>query len=80
MDLAANAKNVYLMMEHRTRDGSPRLLSTCSLPITARGVVKLVATDLGLFAPAGDAFIVRDLAPGVSIDEARAATAAPLKE
>lgn len=80
MDLAASAKNVYLMMEHRTRDGSPRLLATCSLPITARGVVKLVATDLGLFAPTGDAFAVRDLAPGVTLDEVRAATACPVTE
>lgn len=80
MDLAANAKNVFLMMEHRTRDGSPRLLATCSLPVTAKGVVKLVATDLGLFAPTGSAFKVRDLAPGVSIEEVRAATAAPVVE
>ncbi|MCA0278243.1 MAG: succinyl-CoA--3-ketoacid-CoA transferase, partial [Proteobacteria bacterium] len=64
----------------RTRDGSPRLLATCSLPVTARGVVKLVATELGLFAPTGTAFAVRDLAPGVSIDEARAATACPVTE
>lgn len=80
MDLAACAKNVFLMMEHRTRDGSPRLLSLCTLPVTARGVVKLVATDLGLFAPTGEAFAVRDLAPGVSIDEVRAATDAPVTE
>jgi 3-oxoacid CoA-transferase B subunit len=80
MDLAASAKRVFLMLEHRMRDGTPRLLARCTLPITARGVVTLVCTDLGLFAPAGASFAVRDLAPGVTLDEARAATACPLTE
>lgn len=78
MDLAASAKRVFLMLEHRTRDGSPRLLARCTLPITARGVVTLVATDLGLFAPAGEGFALRDLAPGVTLEEVRAATACPV--
>lgn len=80
MDLAASAKRVFLMLEHRTRDGSPRLLPRCTLPITARGVVTLVATDLGLFAPTGEGFALRDLAPGVTLDEVRAATACPVTE
>jgi len=80
MDLAASAKRVFLMLEHRTRDGAPRLLARCTLPITARGVVTLVATDLGLFVPTGEGFAVRDLAPGVSLDEVRAATACPVME
>ena len=80
MDLAASAKRVFLMLEHRMRDGSPRLLPRCTLPITARGVVTLVATDLGLFAPTGEGFVLRDLAPGVTLDEVRAATACPVTE
>ena len=80
MDLAASAKRVFLMLEHRMRDGSPRLLPRCTLPITARGVVTLVATDLGLFAPMGEGFVLRDLAPGVTLDEVRAATACPVTE
>jgi 3-oxoacid CoA-transferase B subunit len=80
MDLAASAKRVFLMLEHRMRDGSPRLLPRCTLPITARGVVTLVATDLGLFAPTGEGFALRDLAPGVTLDEVRAATACPVTE
>ena len=79
MDLASCAKNVFIMMEHRTRDGASRMLSECSLPVTARGVVKLVVTELGLFEPTGSAFKVRDLAPGVTIEEVRAATAAPVE-
>lgn len=78
MDLAASAKRVFLMLEHRMRDGAPRLLPACTLPVTARGVVTLIVTDLGLFAPAGDAFALRDLAPGVSLDEVRAATGCPV--
>jgi acyl CoA:acetate/3-ketoacid CoA transferase beta subunit len=66
------------MLEHRTRDGVSRLLPRCSLPITAAGVVTLVVTDLGLFAPMGEGFALRDLAPAVSLDEVRAATACPI--
>lgn len=80
MDLAASAKRVFLMLEHRTRDGAPRLLPRCTLPITARGVVTLVCTELGLFAPAGEAFAIRDLAPGVTVADIRAATACPVTE
>ncbi len=80
MDLAASAKRVFLMLEHRMRDGTPRLLPRCTLPITARGVVTLVCTDLGLFAPTGDGFALRDLAPGISLADVRAATACPIQE
>lgn len=78
MDLAACAQRVFLIMEHVTRSGAPRLVPACALPVTARGVVKLVATDLGLFEPAGEGFRVRELAPGVEMDAVRAATGAPL--
>ena len=74
MDLAACAKRVFIILEHTTRDGRPRLVDACALPVTARGVVRLVATNLGLFAPVGEGFLVRELAPGVTIDELRAAT------
>ena len=74
MDLAACAKRVFIILEHVTRNGSPRLVQRCDLPVTARGVVTLVATNLGLFAPNGDGFVLRELAPGVGMDELRAAT------
>jgi 3-oxoacid CoA-transferase B subunit len=79
MDLAACAKRVYIILEHTTRKGEPRLVRNCALPVTARGVVTLVATNLGLFAPSGDGFEVRELAPGVSFAAVEAATGAPLK-
>jgi 3-oxoacid CoA-transferase B subunit len=74
MDLAACAKRVFVILEHTTRDGKPRLLRRCALPVTARGVVKLVATNLGLFEPTGEGFIARELATGVTLDEVRAVT------
>ena len=78
MDLAACAQRVFIIMEHTTRDGGARLVRACSLPVTARGVVTLVATNLGLFAPAGEGFRVRELAPGIDLAAARAATGAEL--
>ncbi|WP_043342080.1 3-oxoacid CoA-transferase subunit B [Belnapia moabensis] len=78
MDLAACAKRVFIILEHTTRKGEPRLLRACTLPVTARGVVTLVATNLGLFAPSGEGFAMRELAPGVSFEAAQQATGAPL--
>jgi len=78
MDLAACAKRVFVIMEHLTRDGRPRLVQRCALPVTAPGVVKLVATNWGLFEPAGEGFRVCELAPGITLDEVRAATGGAL--
>lgn len=78
MDLAACAKRVFIILEHVTRDGSTRLVSACDLPVTARGVVKLVATNYGLFEPTGDGFLLREIAPGFTVDEIRASTAGVL--
>jgi 3-oxoacid CoA-transferase B subunit len=78
MDLAAGAKQVFVIMEHVTRDGRPRLVERCALPVTAPGVVTLVATNYGLFAPAGEGFRVRETAPGVSGEDIRRATGAAL--
>jgi 3-oxoadipate CoA-transferase, beta subunit len=78
MDIAACAKRIFIMMEHTVRDGSPRLLKRCNLPITAPGVVKLVVTDLGVFEPTGDGFTARELSPGWTLEEVQAVTDAPL--
>jgi 3-oxoacid CoA-transferase B subunit len=78
MDLAACAKRVFIIMEHVTRDGSPRLVTACDLPVTARGVVTLVATNYGLFQPTGNGFRLLEIAPGVTVDEVRAATGGTL--
>ena len=78
MDLAACAKRVFIAMEHTTRDGSPRMLQRCQLPITAPGAVKLVATDLGLFEIAPEGYILREYAPGWTPEEIQHLTAAKL--
>ena len=74
MDLAACAQRVFIILEHVTRDGSPRLVEKCDLPVTAHGVVTLVSTNYGLFAPTGEGFRLLELAPGMTLDEVRAAT------
>ncbi len=66
MDLAACARRVFIAMEHCTREGQPRMLKRCTLPITAPGAVTLVATDLGLFRVTPQGFELREHAPGWS--------------
>ncbi|MBM3224073.1 MAG: 3-oxoacid CoA-transferase subunit B [Candidatus Tectomicrobia bacterium] len=78
MDLAACAKRVFIALEHTTREGHPRLLKRCSLPITAPGVVKLVATDLGLFEITPQGFMLREYAPGWTPEEIQELTEAKL--
>ena len=78
MDLAACAKQVFIAMEHTTRDGKPRMLKRCALPITAPGVVTLVATDLGLFKVTPQGFELREYAPGWSPEEIQELTEAEL--
>ena len=78
MDLAACAKQVFIAMEHTTRDGKPRMLKRCALPITAPGVVTLVATDLGLFKVTPGGFELREYAPGWTPEEIQEQTEAQL--
>ena len=78
MDLAACAKRVFIAMEHTTREGEPRMLKRCRLPITAPGVVKLVATDLGLFEITDQGFVLREHAPGWNPEEIQELTEATL--
>lgn len=78
MDLAACAKRVFIAMEHTTRDGKPKLLKRCTLPVTAPGVVKLVATDLGLFEITPEGFTLKEHAPGWTPEEIQQVTEAKL--
>jgi 3-oxoacid CoA-transferase len=62
-------------MEHCAKDGSPKILQRCRLPITGQGVVNLIITDLCVFEViAGGGLVVRELHPGVTLDEVRAKT------
>lgn len=78
MDLAVGAKRVFIVMEHNTRDGQPRMLKRCRLPVTAVGVVKLVATDLGLFEVTPQGFKLREYAPGWTPEDIQEQTEARL--
>ena len=80
MDLVAGVRRVVVVMEHAAKDGSPKLLNKCSLPLTGVRVVDRVITDLGVFDvdKKGDAGLtLLERAEGVSLDEIRARTEAP---
>ncbi|MER7608396.1 CoA transferase subunit B [Nocardioides sp. NPDC127503] len=78
MDLVSGAGRVIVLMEHVTKKGAPKLLSACDLPLTGRGIVKRVITDMGVLDVAGSSFELVELAPGVTYDEVVAATGAPV--
>lgn len=79
MDLVHGAKRIITLLEHVARDGAPKLLEQCTLPLTGRRVVHRVITDLGVFDVGGTCFIVRQLAPGVGLDDVVLRTAAPVE-
>jgi 3-oxoacid CoA-transferase subunit B len=78
MDLVHGAKKVIVLMEHVAKDGRPKLLTECELPLTGKGVVDRVITDLGVLDVAGDHFRLVELADGVSLEQLQQATGAPV--
>lgn len=74
MDLVASAKNIIVAMMHTSKDGKSKLLKECSLPITGLKCVKKVVTELGVFDITPRGFELRELAPGVSVEEVVAKT------
>src|SRR6202030_1294057 len=80
MDLVAGVKRVVVVMEHCAKDGSPKILKKCTLPITGLGVVNLIITDLCVFEVKKDGGLVLiELHPGVTVDVVRAKTGAPFE-
>jgi 3-oxoacid CoA-transferase B subunit len=79
MDLVASAKNIIVAMQHCSKDGQSKLLPTCSLPITGIRCVKKIVSDLAVLeiAPEGG-FILKERAPGVTVEEIKAKTAGKL--
>ncbi|MFD7933606.1 CoA transferase subunit B [Streptomyces sp. NPDC059755] len=80
MDLVAGTRRVVVITEHVARDGSPKIVDECTLPLTGVGVVHRIITDLAVLDVTPEGLVVRRLAPRVSLDDLRAATGAPLKE
>ena len=78
MDLAVGARKVLVMMRHQDKNGGSKLVTTCTFPLTAPRCVTRVYTDMGVFDCGDDTFVARELAPGVSQDDVRSATDAPL--
>ena len=78
MDLVNGARRVIVLMDHRTRTGDPKLLEACTLPLTGRGVVQRVITDLAVLDVAQGTFTLAELAPGVTRAAVQDATAAPI--
>ena len=78
MDLVAGVKTIYVITRHTTKDGTPKLVETCTYPLTGLGVVRRIYTDLAVVAVSENGFKLVQTAPGVGINEVRAKTAAPL--
>ena len=78
MDLVAGACNIIATMMHASKDGSSKLLQQCTLPLTGRACIRRVLTDLAYLEIEDGAFVLKERAPGVSVEEIRARTAGKL--
>src|SRR5438094_362763 len=76
MDLVSGVKRVVVLMEHTSRDGSSKILKQCTLPITGKGVVNMIITDLCVFEVVpGQGLVLKEVHPGVKLEDVRAKTA-----
>jgi 3-oxoacid CoA-transferase subunit B len=78
MDLVASAQNIIVAMQHTNRAGESKLLKELSLPVTGLGCVKMIVTNLCVIDITARGFELKELAPGVSVDEVKVATSGTL--
>lgn len=78
MDLVAGAKRVVVVMQHMDRSGSKKLLDKCTLPLTGTNCIDLVVTDFGVFGFNKNSFVLKEIAPGMTVEEIKNATGAPV--
>ena len=78
MDLVAGARRVIIAMEHATRDGQPKILRQCTLPLTGVRVVNTIVTEMAYLEVTPAGLELREIAPGLSVDDVQRATEAKL--
>ena len=78
MDLVAGARRVIVAMEHTTRDGVPKILDQCTLPLTGVGVVNMIVTEMGVIQVTPEGLVLEEIAGGYTAEQVQQATGAPL--